>query len=276
MSPPNDPFETHLRRWSLEPDGEPIVTPRAHLLPVLRDGAPAMLKVATEAEEKFGGLLMVWWNGDGAARVLAHDDEALLLERATSGRALSHLVRSGRDDEASGIACRVIERLHAARSTPLPDLVPLSHWFRDLTESAQDGLLGRAKTQALDLLASQTDVRPLHGDIHHDNILDFGARGWLVIDPKRLIGDRTFDYLNLFCNPDFESASNPDRFTRRLAIVTEAAHFDRQRLLQWLLAWCGLSAVWCLNDPEAVDVTDADRAKIDLKMLELAAAELDR
>lgn len=275
MSPSHDLFGARLRRWSLVPDGEPIVTPRAHLLPVLRDGEPAMLKVATEAEEKFGGLLMAWWNGDGAARVLAHDGDALLLERATSGRALSHLVRTGQDDEASRITCRVIERLHAPRATPLPDLVPLTHWFRDLTEFAQDGLLARAKAQALALLASQTDVRPLHGDIHHDNILDFGARGWLVIDPKRLIGDRTFDYLNLFCNPDFESASDPDKFARRLAIVTEAARLDRTRLLQWLLAWCGLSAVWCLNDPD-IDVNDPDGAKIALKGAELAAAELNR
>jgi streptomycin 6-kinase len=274
VSPPNDLFRSYLHQWSLEPDGEPIITPRAHLLPVLRHGEPAMLKVATEAEEKFGGLLMSWWSGDGAARVLAHDDDALLLERATSGRACRTSC-GGQDDDATRITCRVIDRLHAPRATPLPNLVPLTHWFRDLTEFTQDGLLARAKAQALALLAAQTDTRPLHGDIHHDNILDFGLRGWLVIDPKRLIGDRTFDYVNLFCNPDFESASDSERFARRLAIVADMAHVDRTRLLQWLLAWCGLSAVWCLNDPD-IDVNDPDRAKIDLKMAELAAAELDR
>ena len=35
-----------------------------------------------EAEEKLGSRLMVWWDGQGAARVLAHDEDALLLERA--------------------------------------------------------------------------------------------------------------------------------------------------------------------------------------------------
>jgi len=52
------------------------------------------------------------------------------------------------------------------------------------------------------LLADQHDVGVLHGDIHHGNILDFGPRGWLTIDPKGLIGERDFDYANLFCNPD--------------------------------------------------------------------------
>jgi streptomycin 6-kinase len=269
-------FETYLTRWRLAPDGEPVVTPRACLLPVRQHGAPAMLKVATEPEEAFGGLLMAWWSGDGAARVLAHERPALLLERATTGRTLSDLVRDGQDDEASRIMCGVIARLHAPRHKPPPDLVPLTRWFRDLTEASQDGLLARAKAVALALLAESQPPSVLHGDIHHDNVLDFGERGWLVIDPKRLIGDRYFDYLNLFCNPDYASATNPDLFARRLAVVVEAAGLERTRLLRWLLAWCGLSAVWCLNDPQSVDVTDKDRLDIDLKVAGLAAAELDR
>ena len=272
----HDLFQGYLKRWSLAPDGKPIVTPRAQLLPVRQNGQPAMLKVTTEPEEMFGALLMAWWDGDGAARVLAHEGPALLLERATSGRSLAELVRSGRDDEASRIMCRLIEQLHSPRSRPLPELVPLTHWFRDLTEFSQDGLLARAKTQALALLAEPQQTTVLHGDIHHDNILDFGERGWLVIDPKRLIGDRYFDYTNLFCNPDLLTAANPELFAQRLAVVCEAAGLDRKRLLQWILAWTGLSAVWCLNDMGSIDVTDKDRLDIDLKVAGLAAAELDR
>ncbi|MDQ8731800.1 aminoglycoside phosphotransferase family protein [Bradyrhizobium sp. LHD-71] len=271
-----DPFADYLTRWRLVPDGAPIVTPRAQLLPVRRNGEPAMLKVSTEPEEMFGARLMSWWNGEGAARVLACENWGLLLERATTGRALSDLVRGGQDDEASRITCRVIAQLHAPRREPPPDLVPLAHWFRDLTEAPQEGLLARAKALALVLLSEPHQPTVLHGDIHHDNILDFGERGWLVIDPKRLIGDRYFDYTNLFCNPDLASATNPEQFAHRLAIVSEAAGLDRTRLLQWLLAWCGLSAVWCLNDPQSIDVTDKDRLDIDLKVAELAATELDR
>jgi streptomycin 6-kinase len=36
----------------------------------------------------------------------------------------------------------------------------------------------------------------LHGDLHHDNVLDFGRRGWLAIDPHGLFGERGFDYAN--------------------------------------------------------------------------------
>ena len=41
---------------------------------------------------------MAWWNGDGAARVLAHDEHALLLERATGTVSLVDMARNGGDD----------------------------------------------------------------------------------------------------------------------------------------------------------------------------------
>jgi aminoglycoside/hydroxyurea antibiotic resistance kinase len=41
----------------------------------------------------------------------------------------------------------------------------------------------------------------LHGDLHHGNVLDFGLRGWLAIDPKGLLGERGFDFANIFTNP---------------------------------------------------------------------------
>lgn len=64
-----------------------------------------MLKIAVEAEERWGAALMVWWGGEGAVRVLAHEGEALLLERASGEDSLVEMSRNGRDDEASRIIC---------------------------------------------------------------------------------------------------------------------------------------------------------------------------
>src|SRR5690606_14633465 len=44
-------FESYLSRWKLSPDGAPITTPAAHLLPVLKNGKPAMLKLSHDADE---------------------------------------------------------------------------------------------------------------------------------------------------------------------------------------------------------------------------------
>ena len=261
-------FDDYLARWALTPDGEPIATPFSRLLPVRREGAPAMLKIAMAAEEKLGGRLMVWWDGQGAARVLAYDGDALLLERATGTNSLSHFARNGRDEEATRILCAAIAKLHAVRKSPPADLVPLARWFADLAPAAatHGGILTRCAEVARELLAAPQGIVVLHGDIHHDNVLDFGARGWLAIDPKGLIGERGFDYANIFCNPDYATATARERLLTRVTTVAEESGIERTRLLKWILAWTGLSAAWFLNENQAADA--------DFTVAQLAAGEL--
>ncbi len=240
----------YTRRWGLTVDGPPLTTPGSQLLPVLWRGQRAMLKVAKVPEELPGFDLMAWWNGDGAARVFARQGPALLLERAQSPDALAQLSRSGQDDAACRILCAVVEKLHARREQAPPGLTPLSVWFQGLEAAARQhaGVVRTAHATACRLLAAPQEVRSLHGDIHHGNVLDFGARGWLAIDPKGLIGERGFDYANLFCNPDLATAGDATRFARRVDLVADAAGLERQRLLQWILAWAGLSFAWHQED----------------------------
>lgn len=263
-------FEEYLNKWELVPDGEAITTHSSRLLPVRQQGVAAMIKIAVEAEEKFGGVLMSWWDGKGAAKVLAQEGDAILLERAQGTRSLEYMARNGEDDEATRILCGAVARLHAPRDQPLPYLIPLTEWFRELEPMAEKygGILSLCAATARELLASPQDSVVLHGDIHHGNILDFGERGWLAIDPKRLTGERGFDYANIFCNPDATVALAPGRLVRRVDIVCEIAGLDRKRLLQWILAWSGLSAAWWLGD--------GIEAKADLTVSELAAAELEK
>jgi streptomycin 6-kinase len=248
------------------------VTATSRLLPVIRNGVPAMLKVATQVEEKAGNRLMSWWDGCGAARVLAQDKDAVLLERGAVSPSLVDLSREGEDDEASRIICGVIAALHAAarEEKALPNLVPLSHWFGELypAAAAQGGILSQAAAAARNLLASPREMVVLHGDIHHGNILYFGARGWLAIDPKGLWGERGFEYANLFCNPDTETATAPGRLARQAAVVTAAAGLERARLLRWVLAYAGLSAAWLLGEGKPPGSG--------LEVAALAAAELNR
>jgi streptomycin 6-kinase len=126
---------------------------------------------------------------------------------------LLDMVLSGQDDEASRIICHTVAQLHAPRDRPLPDLIPLS----------------------------PQDIVVLYGDIHHGNILDFGPRSWLAIDPERRAWLR---YANLFCNPELATVTAPGPLARQLAVAIEAAGLERRRLLQWILAYAGLSAAW--------------------------------
>ena len=212
---------------------------------------------------------MEWWAGEGAARVLARKDDALLLDRAMGARSLIAMSKDGDDDAATQIICEAVEVLHAPRERPLPPtLVPLDIWFRELGPMAtrHGGVLAAAHEVAQVLLAEPRDVVALHGDVHHANILDFESLGWLAIDPKGLLGERGYDYANPFCNPDTATALRPGRLQRYLAQVSEHAQMEPKRLLMWILAYSGLSAAWILGD--------GDGARFDLSIAELAAAEL--
>ncbi|WP_306779981.1 aminoglycoside phosphotransferase family protein, partial [Acinetobacter baumannii] len=76
----------------------------------------------------------------------------------------------------------------------MPELTPLERWFDSLyaAERRYGGLYVDCANAARYLLETAREQRPLHGDIHHGNVLDCGERGWQVIDPKRLYGERGY------------------------------------------------------------------------------------
>ena len=267
-------FNTWLSRWGLTPDGQPLETHTSQLLPVVtKDGQKAILKLTDDDSERNGCKLMVWWNGNGAAKVLAHAAGAILLERATGAGSLADMSWSGNDAQACRIICHAASRLHLPRNASTPALTPLLYWFRDLAPAAKKhvGILTHCAEVANVLLSSPQNEVVLHGDLHHGNILDFGTRGWLAIDPKGLVGERGFDYANIFTNPDLADptkpvAIEPEIFAQRVNIVSEIARIERQRLLMWIIAWCGLSSAWFLQE--------GDCATIPLRIAELASAEL--
>ncbi|HEY3889312.1 MAG TPA: aminoglycoside phosphotransferase family protein [Caulobacteraceae bacterium] len=267
-----DPLQPWLERWRLTPDGPSFSTEIGSLLmPVIAGGGPAMLKIAGGVEERRGGALMEWWGGEGAARVLAREGDALLLERATGTASLQAMALEGQDDAATAILCQVAAGLHAPRGRSPPDsLVPLPIWFRQLEPAAKarGGVFVKSAAVARELLADPRDVAVLHGDLHHNNVLDAGERGWIAIDPKGLIGERGFDFANIFHNPTREFSLAPGRLHRLIGIVAELAGLEPVRLIKWILAYSGLNAAWCLDSGY-----DA-HAKRSMEVAELAATEL--
>lgn len=240
-----------LDRWALTLEGEPWSTPSSHLALVRRmDGSAAVLKIPHLEEERRGCRVLAWWAGHGAAQVYEIDPSGtVLMERAGSADRLRTLALTGKsgDLEATEIMINRIRRLHDHRRATVPDgLRSLRSWFRELFGWADrvGGFFGRAAALA-DLLDDQRDVRVLHGDVHHENVLWFGpGRGWLAIDPKGLLGDPIFDYLNLLTNPTSEVVLRPGRFEEHVDLISDRVGVARERLLAWTVAWAGLSAAW--------------------------------
>jgi streptomycin 6-kinase len=238
--------------WNLLDDGEPVYTKYNLLQPVRYENLPAMLKIPLHKNKQAATSLLLCWNGKDAVKVLRFNTNALLMERLDGKRFLKHMLMTGQEDEANDIICRVVNRLHSSDCKQVPDLVPLPEWFRSLTTAAENygGLLDICHKSADALLADPLDRVALHGDIHYDNIIDSGSRGWVAIDPKGLVGERGFDFANIFCNPDLSSATAPGRLSRQSKRIAKNADIEVKRLLHWIVAWAGLSASWSLEDGE--------------------------
>jgi streptomycin 6-kinase len=249
----NSNLEPYLMRWCLRPDGAAIETPSSWLLPVKRDRSAAMLKVLKpSSDERNAAGLLRYLNGDGAVRLYEADENALLSERVNGSRSLVRMATSGRDAQAAEILAETAAKLHARRNCGiLPELTPLEQQFSSLyARAGMTLLLSRCAAVASGLLATERDPVPLHGDLHHQNVLDGGRRGWLAIDPKALFGERTYEVANLLCNPSAHAdiVLQPGRMQWLAELYAVRLRLDVQRVLAFALAHAGLSASWDMDD----------------------------
>ena len=233
----------------------------------LADGQPAALKQASilaQKEVPGGNDFLRWIDGDGAVHLLDEHGDRSLLEWAGERTLLAHLEDHG-DDAATEIAADVVTRLHAPRDMPPPaSLTTLTDNFASLFVKAELDRRDGRRSQFVEaagvadrLLANQRDVRPLHGDIHHENIL-YGARGWLAIDAKGVLGDPAFDIANLFYNPvESELRTSEARAVSMATILAEKLRCDIGKVLDYALAFSALSASWHIEDGNA---GEADRS----------------
>ena len=155
-----------------------------------------------------------------------------------TGVRLTQRLWAGKVAATTAILCQVVARLHAPRDSGPPAAPTLARQFSALIQST-DPTLARARRVASGLLEAPRDPVLLHGDIHHANVLDFGADGWLAIDPWGLVGERAYDYANIFPNPDLASVT-ADRFAARLAQIARTADLEPARLMDWAHAHAGL------------------------------------
>ncbi len=242
-------FDVAVRRLGLRRDGPTFVTTASRVGPVTRDGHPAFLKLTNEPEELAGALALQQWEGHGAARVLGHQGNAFLMERG--GRTVRAAVPD--DDAATAVLCAVVARLHHHLPADLAPFVSLRRWFTALFSDVSPRF-DRPRMIADELLDRAGPPVLLHGDMHHENVLEFRRDGhaeWLAIDPKGIAGPREFDYCNIFTN--WTRAEAVRHFDDRLAAVSRLADIDPAQLLRWIACWSALSGIWHLEDENTED-----------------------
>jgi len=248
----------YIDKWRLALEGEPFATPSSLIAYVRAPQGPAVLKLFNpNSDEASSPLALAHYSSHGAVRVMAHDENAMLLERAVPGTPLAELVARGRDEEATRILCDVAAQLHASAAPPSPWLT-VEEWgqgFARYRRGPQSRhlptpLIDEAEGQFFELCRTQTKRVLLHGDLHHFNILYDRRRGWLAIDPKGVVGEPAYETGAALRNPIGSEVVYTDEavMTRRVETMCKRLSLSRPRVLGWCFAQAVLSTIWWYED----------------------------
>lgn len=247
------PFPAEWRIESAEPIADTVAGSVYEV--TLADGLSAIvkhLKPKVLEDSQRGADFLAWRDGVGCVKLLARTGTMLLMEHAGRTTLRDHLEVHG-DADATRIAAEVLLEYHRPSETPPPtSLQPLPRYFASLFDKAERdrreghaGPFAEAADMAEALIADQRDIKPLHGDLHHENIV-LGPRGWLIIDPSGLIGDAALDAANMFSNPldRFDLNRSEERIAAMAGVFAETLQRDVRTILRYAFAYGCLSAAW--------------------------------
>ncbi|MFW2587158.1 aminoglycoside phosphotransferase family protein [Sagittula sp. SSi028] len=241
----------------------------ADIYRVRRGRGRAVVKIYRRGDagnEATGLTLMQTAASPALPRILSRTDAAVLIEYL-DGPTLGQMSREGRDDEAAEHLARTARVLHLTlQKLPVAPFAPLDQWLTplwDLTtgpscpaDLAQD--MQRSIGLARRLLATTVLHHPLHGDLHHDNVI-LTADGPRAFDAKGLVGDPAFELANALRNPKGipDRLRDPDRIRHDLTLYAKALKVPAPRLAAWAAVKCAHSIALRSKGPLAFD-TEAD------------------
>lgn len=185
----------------------------------------------------------------GAVAVLEHDERALLLECAKPGLSLKGFFPD-RDLEAVTITCQVMQRMHNASCSDYC-FPTIENWLVALDKDHELFMPKLEKVRMLknELLSTMGSPILLHGDLHHENILEHEGR-WKIIDPQGVIGERAYEIGCFMRNPK-ELIQHSDCLyflKNRINAFAKYLHLDPVRIVKWCYVQAMLSAVWSYED----------------------------
>lgn len=242
------------------------------------DGSRLILKnlKPTGLREAKGFDYLDWRDGCGAVRLLARQGNCGLLQDGGSMR-LKDLHDKNGDAAANAVILNVVKRLHAPGNKPVPaSLISMREHFAALyavAGSTPDDTLAEPLRWAVDLLeellTSQMVAIPLHGDIHHENIVSHDGSHWLAIDPQGLVGDPAYEVANVFGNPlNAQSlVLNADRAKALISTFGAGLDLPEARILGFAAVHAAVSVCWSLRGGSDLETDAHMRERFDLLLL---------
>lgn len=247
------------------------------------DGKNVVIKISFPNNDEFEAEIeaLKFYDGVAAITVLKEDikNGVVLLEKAEPGQRARDIAP---ESEQIHIVSEVIKKLHK----PIPkDLTfsfkTISDWAKAFDRYKQSFSSNKTKyslnsgsvpkwmfDKAEGIFREYTKDNKeqvlLHGDLHNDNILS-SQRGWLIIDPKGIVGEREFELGAFLRNPiyDYPKGSDYKKLeTQRIIQFSEELGFDKERLLNWAFACAVISLLWFLEDENRFNTTYLQNAQL--------------
>jgi len=217
---------------------------------------PVVLKISCDAKTSYEEMRALhYFNGDGSVQLFAVEDEyhAMLLQRAIPGTTLKTLYPQY-IEEVMDIYITVTKKLHDKQLPARYEFRHVRDWLQtfrhvDLSQLSAD-MVAQTKEITAELLSSMRNKILLHGDLHHDNVIQH-QNEWLAIDPKGIVGDAEFEIaaFDIIHPSEFHLSSKiTDLFTQRINLLAQKSDLDAERIKNWVFVRLILSAAWSIED----------------------------
>lgn len=223
---------------------------------ITNDNRRVILKIGCDDKSiEHERLALEHFEGNGSIKLIDDDKEyhALLLQQAVPGITLKSFYPA----QADFVIDRYAETMKKLHAKPLPESHHFAHirdWLTaiDSVDSRliPENLLKKAIRLKKELLGYPGQQIVLHGDLHHDNILNDG-NDWLAIDPKGIIGEPEFEAaaFDFIHNAETTNALDVQKlFGERAARLAQKSNLSLQRIKNWVFVRLILAAAWSIED----------------------------
>jgi streptomycin 6-kinase len=267
-----------IRRWDLQ-ECVPLTDQSINLVCFARSGTfgEVVLKVQAPQTERLTEIESLrTYDGRHACRMLAVDlpSASFLMERVLPGAPLRALADRA---EQLRIGIRMLRDL----PVPVPRACMLPTYFdwlriaaekmsRDARADASDKRLLERATAFFGELEASSPPMVLHGDLHHDNILNGGRDRWVAIDPQGVIGPAFLEAGRFIQNHDVRDLSDIDLPAVRSTISRVASELGQRpgHIARTLFTLHVLSMCWDYEMMAPLDELRLQRRQCE-RMLEL-------
>ncbi|MED3916476.1 aminoglycoside phosphotransferase family protein [Priestia megaterium] len=219
------------------------------------DGSELVVKLFVEPSELLHEQeALTALAGENTVKIVDSDAEKgiLMLEKLSPGCPLFSLSTK---EEAALIAARLMNSLWRVphSDSTIETAVKREKQLREYTQMYPSGIdflsfetLQHALSVFSELNLTSQQLFLLHGDLHHDNILQCGET-WKIIDPKGLIGEKEYEIIPFLLNhlPKIDVAETIDH---RINIFVKELNVSKKRILLWGYAHSVLATCWLIED----------------------------